>query len=450
MKRILTILMATLLLWGCDKPQDENTEPVFRLVENSAEVGSEGGTVTVTLETNVEYYSEVSADWVSEVETKSYESKTHTFVVEPNTSEEDRTAVISFCGNMNCIPFTITQEGVEVEYALAVDTENVSVEYTGTDAPITVNVTSNVEWQVVSDAEWCTVSTATGSGDGSFTLSVAESAEAEPRVCNVRVFSDDVNVVRTIIVTQAAKPEDVEPDWINSEFFHRSLIMRFTATWCGYCPMMAESVEKTLEKRPGKFEALSVHGGGSDLQTAASLAIEGNYPIPGYPTGIVDGYYEVGNGLTTTTVMEFIMGQALTEKNYDVYTGYGIKSKVVDSKVIVDLDVYVKKAGEYKVTALLVEDGVVHRQANGNAYAYDYVHDGVVQAAFTNALGDSFSTDEDNVKKNFAYSLAVPIGSMVDNLKVVVYVQRTEDKVTFVDNVASVKVGETLKVAVVE
>ena len=120
MKRILTILMATLLLWGCDKPQNENTEPVFRLVENSAEVGSEGGTVTVTLETNVEYYSEVSADWVSEVETKSYESKTHTFVVEPNTSEEDRTAVISFCGNMNCIPFTITQEAAAFDYQFAV------------------------------------------------------------------------------------------------------------------------------------------------------------------------------------------------------------------------------------------------------------------------------------------------------------------------------------------
>ena len=123
---------------------------------------------------------------------------------------------------------------------------------------------------------------------------------------------------------------------------------------------------------------------------------------------------------------------------------------VLDSKIVLNLDVYVKKAGDYKVTALLVEDGIVHRQANGSSYAYDYVHNGVVQSAFTNALGDSFTTDEDNVKKNFAYSLAVPKGSKVENLKVVVYVQRKEGKVTFVDNVASAKVGETLKVAVVE
>ena len=83
-------------------------------------------------------------------------------------------------------------------------------------------------------------------------------------------------------------------------------------------------------------------------------------------------------------------------------------------------------------------------------YVYDYVHNGVIQSAFTNALGDSFTTDEDNVKKNFAYSLAAPKGSKVENLKVVVYVQRKEGKVTFVDNVASAKVGEMIKVAVVE
>ena len=446
--------MAALLLWGCEQTPDQSTEPVLRLLVRSVDVGAEGGTVTVNVVTNVEYYCEVMEDWVREVETKSAEAKpaetyAHTFVVDPNPSEEERSAVISFCGNQNCIPFTITQEGVEVEYALNVDKENISVEYTGTETPITVNVTSNVEWQVVSDADWCTVSTAAGSGDGSFTVSVVESAETEPRVCNVTVSSDEIDVVRNVIVTQAAKPEDVEPDWINSEFFHRSLIMRFTATWCGYCPMMAESVEKTLEKRPGKFEALSVHGSDSELATSASLALEGHYPIAGYPTGIVDGYYEVGNGLPTSTMMNFIMGMTKTETDYDVYTGYGFKSMVLDSKIVLNLDVYVKKAGDYKVTALLVEDGIVHRQANGSSYAYDYVHNGVVQSAFTNALGDSFTTDEDNVKKNFAYSLAVPKGSKVENLKVVVYVQRKEGKVTFVDNVASAKVGETLKVAVV-
>ena len=418
-------------------------------------MGAEGGTVTVNVVTNVEYYCEVTEDWVREVETKSAELKTaetytHTFVVDPNTSEEERSAVISFCGNQNCIPFTITQEGVEVEYALNVDQENISVEYTGTETPITVNVTSNVEWQVVSDADWCTVSTASGSGDGSFTVSVAESAETEPRVCNVTVSSDEIDVVRNVIVTQAAKPEDVEPDWINSEFFHRSLIMRFTATWCGYCPMMAESVEKTLEKRPGKFEALSVHGSQSDLATSASLALEGHYPIEGYPTGIVDGYYEVGNGLPTSTMMNFILGMTKREADYEVYTGYGFESSVLDSKIVLNLDVYVKKAGDYKVTALLVEDGIVNRQADETVYVYDYVHNGVIQSAFTNALGDSFTTDEDNVKKNFAYSLAAPKGSKVENLKVVVYVQRKEGKVTFVDNVASAKVGEMIKVAVVE
>lgn len=87
-----------------------NPDLVFRLVDKSAEVPSEGGTVEVTVEYNVEYKCEITVDWIREIESKSYDQKTHVFEVLPNESENPRNTTISFCGNGTCIPFKVEQK----------------------------------------------------------------------------------------------------------------------------------------------------------------------------------------------------------------------------------------------------------------------------------------------------------------------------------------------------
>lgn len=452
MKRILTILTAALLLWGCEGVPDDTTtiEPVFGLPENSVEVAAEGETILVAVDANVEYECTFSADWITEVDAEKADADTyvHTFEVAPNPTAEVRSTTLSFCGNSVCIPFTVTQAGAEISHVLTVDAENLSVEYTGTETPITVNVQSDVEWTVESDADWCVVTPTSGSGNGSFTISMSENAEFEVRACQVTVSSSEVEKACVISVAQAAQPREADPDWQSYEFTHRSLLMRFTADWCGYCPWMAEAVDMVMEKQPGLIEPLSVHGGGSGLQTSASAAILSNYDIDGFPTGVVDSYITVNNYTQTITTASKIISAALQrEKTYDVYTGLSWRSSIDGSNVVLDLNVYAKHAGDYMVTALLVEDGIIAWQNNGGN---DYEHNGVVQAAFTAPLGDSFNTTEDNQVKNFAYSVAIPKGSNPDNIKVVAYVHRTEGKVTFVDNATSAKVGEMRTLSLVK
>ena len=445
-------MTAALLLWGCEGVPDDTTttEPVFGLPENSVEVAAEGETILVAVDANVEYECTFSADWITEVDAEKADADTyvHTFEVAPNPTAEVRSTTLSFCGNSVCIPFTVTQAGAEISHVLTVDAENLSVEYTGTETPITVNVQSDVEWAVESDAEWCVVTPASGSGNGSFTVSVSENAEFEVRACQVTVSSSEVEKACVISVAQAAQPREADPDWQSYEFTHRSLFYRFTATWCGYCPWMAEAVDLVMEKRPGLIEPLSVHGGGSAIETPASLAILDNYDIPGFPTGIVDGYITVeNNSLAMTTAGKIISSVLKTEETYDVYSGLSWTSYIDGSNVVLDLNVYTKKAGDYMITALLVEDGIVRYQNGGGT---DYEHNGVVQAAFTAPLGDKFTATEDNQVKNFAYSVAIPTKSNPDNIKVVAYVQRTEGKVTFVDNATSAKVGEMRTLSLVK
>lgn len=451
MKRILTIMAAAMLLWGCEGAQEiPPQEPLFELPENSVEIDAEGGTILVAVDANVEYECTSTADWVFEVEVEKADANTyvHTFEVEANPTEEQRSATLSFCGNSVCIPYTVTQAGAEVEHSLSVDAENFSVEYTGTETPLTVNVQSDVEWTVESDADWCVVTPTSGSGNGSFTISMSENAEFEVRACQVTVSSSEVEKACVISVAQAAQPREADPDWQSYEFTHRSLFLRFTATWCGYCPWMADAVDLVLEKKPGLIEPLSVHGGGSNLETEASSTLVSHYKISSFPTGLVDGYYSVGNySQTIYTASEIIAGATQTADKYDVHTGLSWRSSVSGSNAVLDLNVYAKKAGDYKITVLLIEDGIIMSQNGGGA---NYEHNGVVQAAFTSPLGDDFTVTEDNQVKNFAYSVAIPTKSNPDNIKVVAYVQRTEGKVTFVDNATSAKVGEMRTLSLVK
>lgn len=426
----------------------EGAEPYFEISEKSAEIKAEGGTAEVTVRSNIEYKYEIPVDWIREVTTKTAGENVHTFEIMPNETFEERVAVISFCGNDNCLPFTITQKGQIPDYRLEVDAKTISVETAGTASPIKVNVTSNVQWNVTCDADWCVVSPVLGENDGSFEVSVSESGLSEPRMAEITV-SSPMGVSRTISVIQAPASSGSDDDsWPNEDFIHKSLVMRFTATWCGYCPSMATALSDAQKALPDKIEALSVHGGGSDLASAASNALTNHYGIGVFPTGLVDCRTTVENYDLSTTTDLFINAVKDTETKYETVTGASWTSSVSGDQAILNLSLYIKKSGSYKITALLVEDGIVGYQADyNNGSSSDYVHNGVIRASFTEATGDALEIDADGQKKDFNYSVTIPDGCNKDNLKIVVYVQR-KDLSYYVDNTTSAKLGATKMLAV--
>lgn len=92
----------------------EDASPVFRLVEDAAEVGAQGGTIYVAVQHSMEYECTLASDWIIEIRTRadSYEENVHIFEVFPNVSGEERSAVISFCADGTSLPFTVTQKAV--------------------------------------------------------------------------------------------------------------------------------------------------------------------------------------------------------------------------------------------------------------------------------------------------------------------------------------------------
>lgn len=429
-----------------DPGNGQDPEPaVFKLTEGSAEVGADGGKVQVTVQYNVGYEITILVDWIREVETRSYDEKVHTFEIDANTETESRTATISFCGNETCHPFVITQAAAETDVYLEVDNVSISVAAEGTASPVTVNVTSNLPWNVASDAAWCEVSPSSGENDGSFDITVSENVSYDSRIANITVSAVDGSLSRTIAVIQSpAQKEEGDDSWVEAEFVHRSLAFRFTADWCGFCPMMATAMNDAQKELPGKLEVISVHGGGSGLACSASKTLANNYPIDGFPTGLVDGRTYIANYAIPVTTSLIVEAVNETESKYETVTAVSWTSKVSGSQVTLDLSAYIKKAGSYKITALLVEDKVISYQADYNNGASDaYEHNGIIRAALSKVLGENVEVTEDAQVKTFTYSAELPSECNKDNVRVVVYIQRKDsDNSYYVDNTASAAVGK--------
>ena len=427
----------------------EPDEPVFELSALAAEIEWDGGIAQVTVTSYVDYTFEIPVSWIKEVITKAVNSYTYTFEVMPNDSNDERRAGILFCGNDVCIPFVITQKGRAADVRFEVDVESISVEASGTDSPISVNVSSNMAWSVSSDADWCSVSPTSGVNDGSFNVTISENTLTSPRIANITVSSEkglyhEISVIQS---PTASEPED--DSWRNEEFIRRSLVMRFTADWCGNCPSMASVLYDVQKELPDKIEVLSVHESGSGLASGASRLLTDHYDISAWPTGLIDCRTRLKNERPSTMIMNIKNAIENIEDTYDTVTGASWNSSVKGNKVNLDLSIYIKESGTYKVTALLVEDGIVGFQEDyTNGSSDNYVHNGVVRDSFTEATGDIFTVSGEWEKKNLSYSMTIPDGYVRNNLKIIVYIQRKDQDSYYVDNTASAWLGQTKKLVV--
>lgn len=237
------------------------------------------------------------------------------------------------------------------------------------------------------------------------------------------LLCDDNNCF-PITVSQEAGSED---DWKTSEFAHHSLGMRFTATWCGYCPIMSETFRMAKEKLGEKFQYACFYSSssGGNYGFAGMSALENQYGVDGYPTGIVDGRALIENYASDYASGLIIQAVQETEANYPTATGIGLRSSLSGETVSVDVDVYSHIADNYKLTVLLLENNIIGYQAdytNGNHD--DFVHNKVVREALTNVSGQAFKTTGETDRKSFSFSVPVLGEYDPDNLEILVYVQR--------------------------
>lgn len=429
--------------------------PVFRIVTQPATLSSEAQTLEVEIVSNLGYEISSLPDWMKESgdSEAGLNRHIHRFAVSANEAEESRNGIIVFCNeNNNCVPFSVTQNTFVPE--LSVTPESLS--FSCLEGSSYLDVNSNGDWKVTCSEPWCEIMPASGSGNAQLSVGVAANDGKEVRQAQVQITLADGSITRTVTVTQDAYDATAAGvDW-NKSFYHRSLVMRFTATWCGYCPLMATALHAAMEKAPGKLVPLNLHGNGSDLVFNKVSILMNQYAIEGYPSGIVDGRRDVPNyndyNVTASKIVSFMEE---TEAYYPVASAIGVESALEGRQLDADVLLFLRYPDDYKVTVILTESGIIGKQTDYMAGVThtDYQHDDVARVAMSSVLGDDITTTEEQTGIKRHYSVTVPTQYNLDNLQLVVYVQRAFGSQTviasgdyggyYADNAVAVPVGET-------
>ena len=255
-----------------------------------------------------------------------------------------------------------------------------------------------------------------------YVFRVARNESEEEREGYVSVCAN--NLCKMVTVVQAGH---VEGDWMGSDFVHHSFGMRFTRTTCGYCPMMSEAFRMVNEQVGDKFLYACFYSAasGGDYSYSGNPILEDQYNVTGHPTGIVDGRVDIPNYSVVTYTVEAILDAiAETEATYPTVTALDLNSALNGNTATVDVNVYCKATDSYKLTVLLLENGIVGYQTDYNEGNHnDFVHNKVVRAALTSITGDAFTAGAGE-EKSFKFSCTIPNGYVKDNLEIVAYVQR--------------------------
>ena len=185
-------------------------ETVFNVDKAEAEVPMDGGTVTATVESNVDYNVSIPSDckWItlssgSRSRTRGTKTSVLVFRVAPNTSGRPRAATVTI-GNSSAgvrKGLTITQP---FESSFKVD--EAGFELDERPSVIGVNVSANVSVSVQSQDDWLTVGNKTNVTENSWTQQIIVSAfsdKAEQRIGHVKfIYPEAADTPKIIEVVQ--------------------------------------------------------------------------------------------------------------------------------------------------------------------------------------------------------------------------------------------------------
>lgn len=418
------------------------------IAEKQYTIPCAGGNLDFKVSANIDFKVEIEGEWIKQVESRGLTEKTLYFDITENTNDDSREGKIILTGETISQKITVKQNG-KTSFAISTQTVEVGSE----TETFQLTVTSNIGYKIEPNVDWIKEVESRAADTYVHTFEVSANPTTKAREGVIVVCNDEEVCIPVTVRQKGGTP--VETGWENKNFYHRSLIMRFTADWCGYCPIMAENIEEFQKRYPDKLEAISVHGNGSSLMFDEYPALDSNFDITGYPTGVLDMRRDVYSWQS----MEEAINE--TEKNYPTQTGIGYYSELNKNNLSLDLHVYAKEADNYKVTVILVENNIIGYQSNYETGAKnDYVHTGVARMAVTDILGDDCTTTKKNevVKKH--YDVTIPNDYKTGNMRIVVYVQRPygkqesiydyENRGYYVDNCASGKLGANLKLATEE
>lgn len=254
-----------------------------------------------------------------------------------------------------------------------------------------------------------------------------EANDGEVRTAEIYLNGVDGTVKDTIEVSQMG---ELVADF-SREFIRRSLIMKITGNWCGWCPMLSLSAHEAMDLYPNHIELVNFYTGSGALTCRSVSIFENFFGTSGAPYAFFNYYASSGNynGGYTIARDEFVnlAKEAVETEELKSNTVIGGVASVDGGSVNVTVNIASKEAGTYNVCAFLLEDGVIGQQSDYAGIIEDqrnYEHSDILRATFTDEFGDEYTfAAQDNQTINL--TLEVPSNVQnVENLHVLVFTTR--------------------------
>lgn len=199
-----------------------------------------------------------------------------------------------------------------------------------------------------------------------------------------------------------------------TRFFRRTLALEFTALWCQYCPQMGEALSTAKRERPGRIVEICIHQGDA-LSVREADAIVKEFKVSAWPSMVFD----LDASTRFSEQSKDRMLQYVDAKSGEAPCGIAIESILDCTSLEGKVKVTAKKAGDYAVGAVLVEDGIPATQAGvGDNYVNNAVLRGILLGE--DIHGKSVGHLDAGVETEAAFSMNV--NDLGENLRIVAYV----------------------------
>lgn len=436
-------LFALLAIFACE---EQNTEEVAYLnIDDTLEIfEAEGGSFELGVTSNVDWWATVDTDWVTLSAYEYTGSLGVTVSVDPTESMATEFANVVFSADgLESKTLRICRNGQESVDNPSMELAESTLTAAADGGIITASLITNIAWVATTECEWIYLDATEGIGTTEISIAVDPTTSYNVSTATV-TFSDissDAEVTLTINREGQIAPE-------GTEYRRRSLVTKFTATWCGYCPSVSAVLDEIRESDPNMFVEIAMHYD-DNFPYNHTVTYANAWGVSGFPSVIIDmnntSYFYSGAGYTAYTYKS-----AMAKSQAANPTVVGIQASVemdASNTVSVDIDTDIQADGNYKIICAYTKSGYAYTQSGGTSdYRQNHVLlDFLQSASFGDELKSGGCLNGDKVSTSYSLVIDDLVDEAdADNVSfVIVVLNEVSSGVYYVNNAIECGIGET-------
>lgn len=293
----------------------------------------------------------------------------------------------------------------------------------GSTTSIKVELTNNgsapLTWSATTSDAWITFPTASGTIQPAEKLAIVATLGTNPgngtHYGSFAIATNDPEKQSTTVsVKLNVQTEDVDAELT-------ALLEAGTGTWCGYCPYGVDSLKASLQRYPGRVNAIYYHGGRTyePMLTPATDFWVNAIGLTGYPQGAVNRMVFEGNSAAAINRGEWArrIGEVLQTTRSPLTITVRDKSYDPQTKATsftVDVFFHRGMTEPIRLNIAQVQDRMNYAQtffpaSGGTQLIYPYFHDHVMRKLLPNNAGEVISAgmpvaSQTIVSKQFSFT----------------------------------------------